>query len=299
MNTRYGRVVDGNPLLRDDYVPPGAAFSVETGASKHESSNSNTNLAEQSVPMRKARRITAMRAALGELLATFCLVYVACGSSIAASLRSSNASDGAMISALTVSFVAMALLYAFTSVSGAHMNPAVTIALWVNRKTSITKLAIYITAQLIGANLAMLFLFFSFNLSTSIFALAIVRPSPDANPFSIFFNEFILTFILVFVIFKVAFESIDEQKKNDMSVRSVRNSRGLTIYSATAQSKLGFAPLAIGFTIGCLGTIGPVSGAAYNPARYLAPALWSGEWDYWYLYLIGDILGSVAAAGTQ
>jgi len=84
-----------------------------------------------------------------------------------------------------------------------------------------------------------------------------------------------------------------------MSVKGIANSKGLTVYTANSQSKLGFAPLAIGVTIGCLGTVGPISGGAYNPARYLAPAMWAGVWDYWYLYLIGQVLGAIAAAGVR
>jgi len=256
---------------------------------------------DQSEPARKGRLIMAMRAALGELFATCVLVYAACGSGIANNVRG-NTTD-TVTGTLVVSFVAMALIYSFSSISGCHMNPAVTLALWIDRKTSTRKLMFYVLAQLIGANVGMFFLFLSFDIGSlpklNWLDYVAVAPAPGANEFSILFNEFVLTFILVFVILKVAFEDIDEQKRKTMSVKGIANSKGLTIFTANSQSKLGFAPLAIGFTIGTLGTLGPISGGCYNPARLLAPALWSGNWDYWYLYIIGEALGASAAAGVR
>ena len=150
----------------------------------------------------------------------------------------------------------MALIYSFASISGAHMNPAVTVALWSSNRTSARKAVMYVVAQLVGANLAMLALFFSFNFDTSIFAAAAVRPAAGSNAFSVFFMEFALTFVLVFIILKVAFEDVEEEKKKTMSYKAVGGARGLTIYAPNSSSKLGFAPLAIGTTIGVLGTIG-------------------------------------------
>jgi len=255
----------------------------------------------------------AYRASLGELCATFVLVYAACGSGIAVSQRMSAANVepqyaalfgalgglvGSILSSLTVALIAMALIYSFASISGAHMNPAVTVALWSSNRTSARKAAMYIIAQLIGANLAMLALFFSFNFDASIFSAAAVKPAPGANGFSVFFTEFALTFILVFIILKVAFEDVEEEKRKTMSYKAVGGARGLTIYAPNSASKLGFAPLAIGTTIGVLGTLGSsVSGGCYNPARYIAPALWSWSIDgYIFAYVLGELLGGCAAA---
>jgi glycerol uptake facilitator-like aquaporin len=262
----------------------------------------------------------AYRASLGELCATFVLVYVACGSGISVSQRLApgltpigpgagmtqeqvvysvlGGMNGSILGSLTVALIAMALIYSFASISGAHMNPAVTIALWSSNRTSARKAAMYVIAQLIGANLAMLALFFSFNFDASIFSAAAVYPAPHSNPFSVFFMEFALTFILVFIILKVAFEDVEEEKRKTMSYKAVGGARGLTIYAPTSSSRLGFAPLAIGTTIGVLGTIGgSVSGGCYNPARYLAPALWSWSLDSWaFAYVLGELLGGCAAA---
>lgn len=144
----------------------------------------------------------------------------------------------------------------------------------------------------------MLALLVTFNFDTAVFKYATVTPGPNSNPFSVFAMEFILTFILVFVIFKVAFESVEEEKKKNMSFKAVGGARGLTIYAPNTQSKLGFAPLAIGTTIGVLGAVGSsVSGGCYNPARYLAPAIWSLELDWWcFAYILGQLSGGCSAA---
>jgi glycerol uptake facilitator-like aquaporin len=261
----------------------------------------------------------AYRASLGELCATFVLVFTACGAGIAVSQRVNGAMgsdpsvsgqqlaryyatlgglEGSVVVSLTVALIAMALIYSFASISGCHMNPAVTVAIWSANRTSARKAGMYVVAQLLGANLAMLALFFAFSFDAAIFSLAAVRPASGVNAFSVFFMEFCLTFILVFVILKVAFEDVEEEKRKTMSYRAVGGARGLTIYAPNSSSKLGFAPLAIGTTIGVLGTIGSsVSGGCYNPARYLAPALWSWSIDgYIFAYVLGELLGGCAAA---
>jgi len=205
---------------------------------------------------------------------------------------------GSALVNLTVALIAMALIYSFASISGAHMNPAVTVALWSANRTSARKAGMYVVAQLLGANLAMLALLFAFSFDAKIFALAAVKPTNGVNAFSVFFMEFALTFVLVFVILKVAFEDVEDEKRRTMSYRAVGGARGLTIYAPNSSSKLGFAPLAIGTTIGVLGTIGSsVSGGCYNPARYIAPALWSWSLDgYFFAYVLGELLGGCAAA---
>jgi len=78
------------------------------------------------------------------------------------------------------------------------------------------------------------------------------------------------------------------------------NSYGLTLYSTSPQTKTGFAPFAIGFTVGFLTLIGgTVSGGAFNPARVFAPALFSGKWTHQWVYWLGDLSGAACAAGIQ
>ena len=70
----------------------------------------------------------------------------------------------------------------------------------------------------------------------------------------------------------------------------------MTLYASTPQSQTGFAPFSIGFTIFSLSLIGGESGGAFNPARMFGPAIFSGKWDYLYLYWFAQLLGSTCAA---
>jgi len=311
-------VSPATPLNSDGFK----AGTEESQEFEHEAAEAENDTSE---PARRSRSLMTYRAALGELCATFVLVFTACGVGIAtnerinASIDSANNPDvipvnlpaavigsigvstsliGSVFGGLTVAFVAMALIFAFAPISGAHMNPAVTVAVWASRRTSTRKAIFYIVAQLIGANLAQFALLLAFNFDTGIFKYAAVTPGPKSNVFSVFFMEFALTFILVFIIFKVAFESVEEEKKKTMSFKTVGGARGLTIYAPSSQSRLGFAPLAIGTCIGVLGGVGSsVSGGAYNPARYLAPAIWSLSLSWWSIaYVLGQLSGGCSAA---
>jgi hypothetical protein len=84
-----------------------------------------------------------------------------------------------------------------------------------------------------------------------------------------------------------------------MSFKGVAHSKGLTIYSATPQSKLGFAPISIGVTIASLNAINGTSGGVFNPIRLIAPIVWGAKSDYFYIYLIGQFAGATAGALTR
>lgn len=116
--------------------------------------------------------------------------------------------------------------------------------------------------------------------------IAIVSLPPNTSISSAFFMEFSLSAILAYVIFATAFETVDTTnnvrvgtQQPEMEIdRSV--GRNLTIYTTTADSKAGFAPLAIGLCLGFLCCVGgSVSGGAFNPARVFGPAFVTGVWD--------------------
>jgi len=128
--------------------------------------------------------------------------------------------------------------------------------------------------------------------------LAIVPPENESLG-RVFFMECILTFILVFVIFTVAFENL-EAKKKVQTFKGQAGAYGLTLYTASPQSKTGFAPIAIGLTIGFLTLIGgTVSGGAFNPARVFSAAIVTGKWENQWVYWLADFLGAAIAAGIS
>lgn len=252
----------------------------------------------------KQRRWVLIKAILGELLCTFLFIYIVCATS--ANFIRLNTVNNPVVGALSTGFASVALIYAFADVSGAHFNPAVTFATIVTRKTGLTKGLMYMGAQLVGAVFSSLILLATFpeNFEKgNVAAQVAVTPAEDANLGNAFLTELILTFILVYVIFAVAFDTVDSkgvQVVNTPQGKQKKGGNSLTIYTTSGATKAGFAPIAIGFTLGFLCFMGgSVSGGAFNPARVFGPALVGGVWtDHW-LYWIADFLGAGMAGYTQ
>eukprot|EP01133_Synstelium_polycarpum_P009165 gene9165-10756_t len=245
------------------------------------------------------KRWVLIRAVLGELLCTFLFVYVLCAT--AANSQRIEGLANPTVGAMSTAFAAVALIYSFADISGAHFNPAVTFATCITRRTSITKGLMYIGAQLTGAVLAALILLAtfpgSFKGGNAAYAVAIV-PAPDANIGNAFLTELVLTFILVYVIFAVAFDTVDDGVKVVSGGKKAGNN--LTIYTTSGATKAGFAPIAIGFTLGFLCFMGgTVSGGAFNPARVFGTALVGRRWTAHWMYWIADFLGAGMAGYTQ
>src|SRR5215216_4015595 len=159
----------------------------------------------------------------------------------------------------------MAMIYATGHVSGAHFNPAVTLAFAVTRHLPWPLAAGYWAAQLIGGIGASLFLRALFGNTANLGAT-----SPRGSDGQSFALEIALTFFLMFVIISVATD-----------VRAVGQA----------------AAIAIGGTVGLEAMFaGPISGASMNPARSLAPALVSWTWDSQWLYVAGPFCGAAAGA---
>ena len=96
----------------------------------------------------------------------------------------------------------------------------------------------------------------------------------------------------------MAFEEAAEIRRATASVQTVHDADGLTLFSSTPQSKAGFAPFAIGFTLFAIILYGGSSGVVLNPARMIGPAIFSGVWDYCYIYWLGEFSGACLAAVT-
>lgn len=167
--------------------------------------------------------------------------------------------------ALAFAFVVTAMVYALGHLSGAHINPAVTVGFWSVRRFPFREVGPYVLAQSLGAVAASGVLRWVLG---PVGHLGATLPSIPIGP--AFAVEWLLSFALMFVIMAVA---TDERVAD------------------------GFAGIAVGLTVGfCALTGGPLTGASMNPARSLGPALvggvWSGHWIYW----IAPISGMIIAA---
>lgn len=167
---------------------------------------------------------------------------------------------------LTFGLVIMVMIYAVGHISGAHMNPAVTLGFFSARRLPFSDVPYYIVAQLVGAVMASLSLRFIFFESHVDLGLTL----PLGPVIQSFILELILSLILMFVIMGVA---------TDFREQGV------------------MAGVAIGATIAIEAAIGgPISGASMNPARSFGPALVSLNFNYLWIYLTAPIIGCMGGA---
>ncbi|KXS20527.1 aquaporin-like protein, partial [Gonapodya prolifera JEL478] len=256
------------------------------------------------------KRRVLVRAVAGEFLVTFLFLFVVM--SVGVNFRRANPTEAdATLGGISTGFTAVALIYSFADVSGAHFNPAVTMGTIVTGKVSVKKGLWFIGIQLSASIMATLWLQVVFPPHRGFNAseIAVVDFGDKVVIGRAFAMEATLTFILVYVIFATAFETVDTNNK--VLVKPVADGaqksatvnpngagrevtqdasvgKNLTIYTTSANSKSGFAPLAIGLTLGFLCFLGgSVSGGAFNPARVFGPAIVTGNWNNHWVYWIG------------
>jgi MIP family channel proteins len=211
-----------------------------------------------------AERPDLTRRALAEALAAFALVFAGCGAVIANAVHA-GALGGIGVSA-TFGLVIMAMVYATGHLSGAHVNPAVTIAFTLTRHFPLRDALAYVAAQLAGATAAAFALLAAWSDKPA--QLGATVPSVGAGTALLY--ETLLTAFLMFVIVAVATDT-----------RAVGAG----------------AALAIGGTVGLDALFGgPITGASMNPARSLGPALASGTWTDFWVYVVGPLLGASLGA---
>lgn len=178
---------------------------------------------------------------------------------------------------MAFAIVIAAIIYSMGRVSGAHINPAVTIALWATKRFPAGEAGAYIVAQLIGAALGSLLFAASAGMdAVTIGGLGATAPFPGIGYGQAILAEAIGTFVLMIVIMGIAVDK---------------------------RAPPGFAGLVIGLTVGgVITTIGNITGSSLNTARtfgpYLIDSLMGGPdlWVYLPIYIIGPIAGAVIAA---
>lgn len=211
-----------------------------------------------------ADRPGLLRRAAAEGVAAFALVFAGCGA-IVTDGRYQGAL-GTVGIGLVFGLVIMVMVYATGHLSGAHINPAVTLAFTVTRHFPAREALSYIAAQLAGATLGALCLLAVWPDKPA--NLGATQPSVGAG--SALLYELLLTAFLMFVIMAVATDT-----------RAVGAA----------------AAIAIGGTVGLDAIFGgPVTGASMNPARSFGPALASGTWHDLWIYVAGPVLGALAGA---
>lgn len=251
---------------------------------------------DKSPEAKAGRRRMVIRAAYGEFMCTL-LFYGPIFFVLANGHVSNWTSEQTTLStAFVAGFQAVGVCFAFSSISGAQFNSAISFALWMTGKLSNRRAALYILVQNFASIIAMVLVSFMFqgDMPTIFKAIAVIPPD-NVNLGKLFATEFFCTFFLTYVAFTVAFEDAENQKKESMSFKTISDSKGLVLYATTPQSRTGFAPFSIGFTIFSLALCGGASGAAFNPGRIFGPAIFSGEWKYVYLYWLGEFLGAASA----
>ena len=200
-----------------------------------------------------------MKKLIAEFFGTFALVFAGTGAIVI------NEVSGGAVShvgvALTFGLIVLAMIYTLGDISGAHLNPAVTLGFFAARRMPAVQVLPYVVSQGSGAIVASLLLRFLFPTNATLGST-----TPAGPALQTFVLEIILTAILMFVI---------------LGVSTGASEKGIT------------AGIAIGAVIGLEALFaGPISGASMNPARSLAPALVSLKLTSLWIYLIAPVIGA-------
>lgn len=199
---------------------------------------------------------------VAEVIGTFALVFAGTGAIVINDVSGGGVTHVGI--AVTFGLVVLAMIYAVGDISGAHLNPAVTLGFWISGRFPTGQVLPYVVSQVAGAlaaSAALRFLFPSHaNLGSTL---------PAGSEMQSFVLEFILTFLLMFVI---------------LNVSTGAKEKGIT------------AGIAVGAVIGLEAMFaGKICGASMNPARSLAPALISGTFQHLWIYLTAPFAGAAMA----
>ncbi|MDC7993703.1 MIP/aquaporin family protein [Altibacter sp. HG106] len=203
-----------------------------------------------------------MKRYLSESIGTFALVFCGTGAIIIDQYTQGSISHVGI--AITFGFIVMGMIYAFGDISGAHINPAVTIAFAYAKKFPWKEVPKYVIAQCMGAYLASTLLLLMFPDNETLGATL-----PQWDVWKVFLMEVILSYLLMLVI----------------------------IHVSTGAKEMGvMAGIAIGGVVLLEAMFaGPLTGASMNPARSLSPALLSGHLNGLWIYVVAPVAGMLLA----
>ncbi len=204
-----------------------------------------------------------LKKCVAEFIGSFAIIFAGCGAIITHGLYPSSLPE--FVIPVVFGLAVSVMIYALGHISGAHFNPAVTLAFAAVKRFSWKEVVPYWGGQFLGMLLAVLFLIVSFPEAKNIGVT-----TPNIGLWQAFLWEILLTFFLMFVIIAVATDS-----------------RAVGIMAGAA----------IGGTVMMNAMVGgAVTGASMNPARSFAPAVVSGQYQYLWLYILAPCLGAIAAA---
>ncbi|WP_370476532.1 MIP/aquaporin family protein [Tamlana flava] len=208
-----------------------------------------------------------MKQYISETIGTFAMIFCGCGAMTINEITNGSISHVGV--AATWGLIVMAMIYAFGETSGAHFNPAVTIGFAFAKKFAWNKVPKYILAQAIGAILAAFLLRFLFPESQF---LGETTPAIGFPTYKAAILEFLLTFFLMVTIINV---STGSKEVGTMAAIAVG---GVILLEAM------FA--------------GPMTKASMNPIRSIAPAIFTGNFEHLWLYILAPILGALAGVSS-
>ena len=229
-----------------------------------------------------------MKKYIAELIGTFWLVLGGCGSAVLAA-GFPDVGIGLLGVSLAFGLTVLTMAYAIGHISGCHLNPAVSVGLWVGGRFPVKDLAPYIAAQVIGGVLAGAVLYIiasgaaGFDLSGGFASNGYGEHSPGKYTFmAALVTEVVMTAIFLFVI-------MGATDTGGASVGGIIKGR----------APAGFAPIAIGLCLTLIHLISiPVTNTSVNPARSTAVALFAGDWAiaqlwlFWVAPIAGGIIGA-------
>ena len=203
-----------------------------------------------------------MKKYISEFIGTFSMIFCGTGAMTVNEVTGGDVTHVGI--AITWGLIVMAMIYAFGETSGAHFNPAVTIAFAYAKKFAWKEVPKYIIAQVLGAFAASLILCYLFPTSEY---LGATIPTVDVG--RAFVMELLLTFFLMVVIINVS----------------------------TGSKEIGIiAGIAVGAVVLLEAMFaGPITNASMNPARSIAPAIVAGKMQHLWMYILAPILGAVLA----